>query len=230
MLPEADKPSKSFEPSPKAAASVVRAEGLRKVYGDKRAERAALNGVSIDVAAGELLAILGPSGSGKSTLLGILGGLDRGYEGKVELFGRDIASLNDKALARLRGQKIGFIFQSFHLLGHLNVLDNVLTPTLFDAEIAPDREARAPAALSGGQRQRVAIARALLQKPELLLCDEPTGNLDAETGAQTIDLFRELHAQGGLTIVAVTHEERLASVATRTLHLRGGRIEREEAS
>jgi putative ABC transport system ATP-binding protein len=228
-----------------SASPVVRAEGLRKAYGDKHAQRAALDGVSITVSAGEFVAILGPSGSGKSTLLGILGGLDRTYEGKVELFGHDVAKLSDKALAKLRGKRIGFVFQSFHLLGHLSVLDNVLAPTLFDDE-AEDREARAlevldrlgikdrapdmPPALSGGQRQRVAIARALLQKPELLLCDEPTGNLDAETGAQTIDLFRELHGQGGLTIVAVTHEERLAGVATRTLHLRSGRIEREEGA
>jgi putative ABC transport system ATP-binding protein len=232
--------------STSTGAAVVRATDLRKVYGDKRAERAALQGVSLAVNAGEFLAILGPSGSGKSTLLGILGGLDRIYEGNVELFGSDIASLGDKALARLRGKRVGFVFQSFHLLGHLSVLDNVLTPSLFDAEASGARDERAlavldrlglkdraadmPAALSGGQRQRVAIARALLQKPELLLCDEPTGNLDAETGAQTIELFRELHGQGSLTIVAVTHEERLAGVATRTLYLRDGRIEREEAA
>jgi putative ABC transport system ATP-binding protein len=206
-----------------------------------------LDGVSLSVRKGELLAILGPSGSGKSTLLGILGGLDRTYQGKVELFGKDVAALSDKHLAALRNRSIGFVFQAFHLLGHLRVIENVLAPSLFDRAAAPaDLEARGlavldrlglkdraydrPAELSGGQRQRVAIARALLQKPELLLCDEPTGNLDAETGAQTIELFRELHEKDGITLVAVTHEERLAGVATRTLHIRGGRIEREESA
>jgi putative ABC transport system ATP-binding protein len=226
--------------------SLVRAEDLRKSYGDAKAARAVLEGVSLSVQKGEFLAILGPSGSGKSTLLGILGGLDRVYQGRVELFGKDVAKLDDRALAHLRNRSIGFIFQAFHLLGHLRVIDNVLAPALFDTRdaVPVDREARAlavldrlglkdrafdrPAELSGGQRQRVAIARALFQKPELLLCDEPTGNLDAETGAQTIELFRELHTQDGITLVAVTHEERLAEAATRTLHIRSGRIEREE--
>lgn len=224
---------------------LVRAEDLRKSYGDAKAARAALDGVTLSVQKGEFLAILGPSGSGKSTLLGILGGLDRDFQGKVELFGKDLAKVDDKTLARLRNRSIGFIFQAFHLLGHLRVIDNVLAPALFDRDAAPaDREARAlavldrlglkdrafdrPAELSGGQRQRVAIARALLQKPELLLCDEPTGNLDRETGAQTIELFRELHKQDGITLITVTHEERLARSATRTLHIRDGRIEREE--
>jgi putative ABC transport system ATP-binding protein len=226
---------------------LVRAEDLRKLYGDAKAARAALDGVTLSVKKGEFLAILGPSGSGKSTLLGILGGLDRDFQGKVELFGNDVAKVDDKTLARLRNRSIGFIFQAFHLLGHLRVIDNVLAPALFDRDAAPaDREARAlavldrlglkdrafdrPAELSGGQRQRVAIARALLQKPELLLCDEPTGNLDRETGAQTIELFRELHQQDGITLIAVTHEERLARSATRTLHIRNGRIEREEGA
>ncbi|MCK6588878.1 MAG: ABC transporter ATP-binding protein [Polyangiaceae bacterium] len=226
---------------------LVRVEDLRKSYGDAKASRAALDGVSLSVPKGELLAIVGPSGSGKSTLLGILGGLDRTYQGKVELFGKDIAGLRDKDLAALRNRSIGFIFQAFHLLGHLRVIDNVLAPALFDREASlSEQEPRAlavldrlglkdrafdkPAELSGGQRQRVAIARALLHKPELLLCDEPTGNLDAETGAQTIELFRELNANDGITVIAVTHEERLAGAATRTLHIRGGRIEREEGA
>jgi len=191
------------------------------------------------------VAILGPSGSGKSTLLGIVGGLDRDYEGRVELFDRNLARMPDAELARLRGSRIGFVFQAFHLLPHLTVLDNVLAPALFDPsgedlsrralEVLDrlglaDRAGDLPVQLSGGQRQRVAIARALLHRPALLLCDEPTGNLDAETGAQTIALFRELFAEGGLTIVAVTHEERLASIATRTIRLRDGRIAGEEAA
>jgi len=214
---------------------VIRVEGLTKQYCD----RAALDGVSFSVGDGELVAVLGPSGSGKSTLLGILGGLDRDYEGRVEVAGEDLRRLDDRALSRLRGDRLGFVFQAFHLLPHLTVLDNVLAPALFAADDAGLRDrARAlldrlglegrgadtPAQLSGGQRQRVAIARALLRRPALLLCDEPTGNLDAETGARTLALLGDLHREGGLTLVAVTHEERLAAMATRTLELRDGRL------
>ncbi len=222
-----------------SGAALVRTERLTKHYGDGPARRAALDGVALTIDAGELVAVLGPSGSGKSTLLGVLGGLDRDYEGRVEVFGKDLRALGDAELSRLRGERVGFVFQAFHLLPHLTVLDNVLAPALFAADGA-DLPARAlalldrlglegragdtPAQLSGGQRQRVAIARALLRRPALLLCDEPTGNLDVETGARTIDLFRDLHAEGGLTIVAVTHEERLARVATRTLQLRDGKL------
>jgi putative ABC transport system ATP-binding protein len=220
---------------------LIRTEGLTKHYGDGPARRAALDGVALSIDAGELVAVLGPSGSGKSTLLAVLGGLDRDYQGQVRVFGEDLRALGDRALSRLRGERIGFVFQAFHLLPHLTVLDNVLAPALFAAAGAAlelpararalldrlglaDRAGDTPARLSGGQRQRVAIARALLRRPALLLCDEPTGNLDAETGARTIELFRDLHREGGLTVVAVTHEERLAQVATRTLSLRDGRL------
>jgi putative ABC transport system ATP-binding protein len=219
--------------------TAIRVDALTKHYGDGPARRAALDRVTLDVEEGELLAVLGPSGSGKSTLLGVVGGLDRDYEGRAEVFGKDLRKLDDAELSRLRGERIGFVFQAFHLLGHLSVLDNVLAPALFDHASGDHRpramelldrlglqgrEGDTPSRLSGGQRQRVAIARALLRKPSLLLCDEPTGNLDVETGERTIDLFRELHAEGGLTVVAVTHEERLAAVATRTVLLRDGKI------
>lgn len=216
------------------------------MFGDAKAQRAALDGVTLAVKEGEFVAILGPSGSGKSTLLAIIGGLDRSYEGKAFLFGRDLAGLSDADLAELRRARIGFVFQAFHLLGHLTVIENVLTPSLFERGRSergkpgfdPERRAmevldrlgmadRArdmPAQLSGGQRQRVAIARALAQRPSLLLCDEPTGNLDAETGKRTIDLFRELFDEGGLTVLAVTHEERLAEIATRTVRIAAGRV------
>ena len=232
--PRASDPKTTEEP-------VVAVDRLRKVYGDGTGARAALDGVSLAVQKGDFLVILGQSGSGKSTLLGIAGGLDRAYEGKVSLFGQDVAGLSDRALARLRGRKIGFVFQAFHLLGHISVLDNVLAPALFDPSPGDlsdralavldrlglkDRAADFPAQLSGGQRQRVAIARALLHEPELLLCDEPTGNLDAETGDRTIQLFRELH-RDGLTVLAVTHEERLARAATRVIRLENGRIDGE---
>lgn len=224
-----------------SARSVVRARGLRRRFGEGADLRPALDGVSLEVTEGELLVVVGPSGSGKSTLLAICGGLDRGYEGSLALFERPVEALSDDALSDLRSTSIGFVFQSFHLLAHLSILDNVLAPSLFTR--APDRagaEARArallarlglagregdlPRALSGGQRQRAAIARALFVQPRLLLCDEPTGNLDAETGARTIELLRELHGQGELTVIAVTHEERLARIGTRVIELREGRL------
>jgi putative ABC transport system ATP-binding protein len=224
---------------------MIRATGLRKLYGDARARRAALDGVDFSVEPGDFVAVLGPSGSGKSTLLAVLGGLDRDYEGRLEVFGSELRGLGDAALARLRGARIGFIFQAFHLLPHLSVIDNVLAPSLF-AEGAEDLRPRAlalldrvglvdrrddpPTELSGGQRQRVSIARALLRKPDLVLCDEPTGNLDAETGERIVDLFRELHREEKLTLVAVTHEERLARAATRTVRLRAGKIETTTAT
>lgn len=224
------------------SAPAIRTRGLCRVHDGGRDARRALVDVEIVVEEGEFVCVLGPSGSGKSTLLAVIGGLDRGYQGEVELFGEDIGRMRDAALARLRGERIGFVFQHFHLLHHLTVIENVTTPALFDprgdeeACLArakhlldrlglADRAGDTPAELSGGQRQRVAIARALLRKPKLLLCDEPTGNLDADTGARIIELFEELHREERLTIVAVTHEERLARAATRILRLHDGRVD-----
>lgn len=223
---------------------MVEADHLRKRYGRGAGMRAALDGVSLRVEQGEFVAVVGPSGCGKSTLLGILGGLDRSFEGGLRLFGSDTRSLSDGALAALRGTRIGFVFQAFHLLGHLSVRDNVLAPTLFrphrDATATRRFRARAdqlladlgldgrgddmPAQLSGGERQRVAIARAMLLEPELLLCDEPTGNLDHTTGAQIVDVFQGLHEAGQLTVVGVTHDVLLTGAATRVLQLRQGQL------
>ncbi len=223
---------------------VVEARDLRKRYGEGAGVRAALDGVSLEVSRGEFVAVLGPSGCGKSTLLGIIGGLDRSFEGSLSLFGRDARAMGDAALAELRGTRIGFVFQAFHLLGHLSGRDNILAPTLFmrdaDRNRLSELTRRAdalleevglggrgddmPAAMSGGERQRIAIARALLMTPELLLCDEPTGNLDVDTGRQIVEIFQRLHTDHQLTIVAVTHEERLAEAADRVVHLRGGKI------
>lgn len=223
----------------------IHAERVTRVHDAGKGTRQALSDVDFTVKSGEFVAVLGPSGSGKSTLLSIIGGLDRAYKGSVRLWGEDIGAMSDTRLARLRGERIGFVFQHFHLLSHLSVLENVTTPALFDPKASDaddvrraqellerlglaDRTTDTPAELSGGQRQRVAIARALLRRPKLLLCDEPTGNLDADTGAQTIALFEELYRQDGLTIVAVTHEERLARVASRVVRLRDGRIDTTE--
>jgi putative ABC transport system ATP-binding protein len=223
---------------------VIEARGLTRVYGTGQAARSAVDAVSLGVYAGEVVLVFGPSGSGKSTLLGLLGGLDRDFQGSLALFGKEVALLSDRELSRLRGERIGFVFQAFHLLPHRSVLDNVLTPSLFSrdgsAERArrrglevlervglADRAASQPGELSGGQRQRVAIARALLHRPELLLCDEPTGNLDRATGEQIIDVFAEIHREFRTTIVIVTHEDRLARLADRTLSMLDGKLQDE---
>jgi putative ABC transport system ATP-binding protein len=223
---------------------LVEADDLRKQYGRGKEMRAAVDGVSLEVERGEFVAIVGPSGCGKSTLLGILGGLDRSYQGRLRLFGADTAGMSDRELATVRGTRIGFVFQAFHLLGHLSARDNILAPTLFRQDrtqgVARRWHARAdqlladlglegrggdmPAQLSGGERQRVAIARAMLLEPELLLCDEPTGNLDQATGSQIVEVFSRLHESEGLTVVGVTHDVLLTSAATRVLQLRRGQL------
>lgn len=200
-----------------------------------------LQGAALRVEAGELVALVGRSGSGKSTLLSILGGLDREFKGTVRVFGEDLGRLGDAACSRLRNAEIGFVFQAFHLLDHLSCLENVFLPNAFAAapfskaaaaERAREalyrvglsgREGARPSELSGGQRQRVAIARALFFRPRLLLCDEPTGNLDVETGQHIIELFSTLNRAEGLTLLLVTHEPRVAEVAQRILRLEGGR-------
>jgi putative ABC transport system ATP-binding protein len=219
---------------------VVRAEKVDRAFGSGAAARKAVDSVSLEVDSGEVVLVFGPSGSGKSTLLGLVGGLDRAYQGRLELFGKDVATLGDRELSALRGRRIGFVFQAFHLLPELSVLENVTAPSLFSGEVEHDPEARGremlervgladrararPSELSGGQRQRVAIARALSRKPELLLCDEPTGNLDRQTGEQIIDLFAELHAELETTMLVVTHEDRMKRLATRSLSMLDGRL------
>jgi putative ABC transport system ATP-binding protein len=214
---------------------VIRLDGVDKAYGTQPV----LRGISLTVASGELLSLVGRSGSGKSTLLHIIGGLDRRYGGRATVLGHDLFALDDRALARFRNREVGFIFQAFNLLDHLTALENVKLPSYFDhgPSVGDDERARAalgrvgigdkaearPSELSGGQKQRVAIARALFHQPKLLLCDEPTGNLDSETGQQIIELFRTLNSDG-LTLVIVTHEERVSSVASRVLRLEDGRL------
>jgi putative ABC transport system ATP-binding protein len=202
-----------------------------------------LDGVSLDVAPGEFVAITGPSGSGKSTLLGLIAGLDRPTSGSIRMEGVELASLDEDALARLRLAKIGYVFQSFHLIPTLTALENVAVP--LDLAGAPDAETRAsalleevglklrvghyPAELSGGEQQRVALARAVANHPTLLLADEPTGNLDSATGAQIIDLLAGLHRRHGITLILVTHDPALASQAGRVVELRDGRVVADRA-
>jgi putative ABC transport system ATP-binding protein len=223
---------------------VIRARDIVKEYLDGDGTRVrVLDGLSLEVEQGDFVAVVGPSGSGKSTLLHLLGGLDVHYTGEVEVGGVKLRGLRDHELARFRNSHVGFVFQSFHLIPNLSAVENVLLPSHFGeasrearkrAEAMLDRvgllskKDRAPVRLSGGERQRVAIARALFTGPKLLLCDEPTGNLDATTGAGVIQLFHELHREG-LTVLAVTHEERMSSAARRVLRLKEGRLIEEPA-
>jgi putative ABC transport system ATP-binding protein len=224
---------------------VIRARDIVKEYhdGDGTLVRV-LDGLSLDVAQGDFVAVVGPSGSGKSTLLHLLGGLDVHYTGEVEVGGVKLRGLRDRELAQFRNTHVGFVFQSFHLIANLSAVENVLMPSHFGAASGEARKRaeamldrvgllskkdRAPVRLSGGERQRVAIARALFNGPKLLLCDEPTGNLDAATGAGVIQLFHELHREG-LTVLAVTHEERMSSAARRVLRLKEGRLVEETAA
>ena len=202
--------------------------------------RVALDGVSLALEKGELVAVLGTSGSGKSTLLHVLGALDRDYTGSCKLDGRELRELSDADAAALRQQTLGFVFQGFHLVPDWTVRQNVALPASFAPRPVPDLAARVdavlervglagrgedrPTGLSGGQRQRVAIARALLLKPPVLLCDEPTGSLDAETGASVLALFQSLHREEGYTLVIVTHEERVTAIATRVVRLEAGKV------
>jgi putative ABC transport system ATP-binding protein len=203
----------------------------------------ALRDVDLHIEHGELVAIVGPSGSGKSTLLHILGTLDRPTEGTVRIAGHDIAAMSDRDLSALRAWRIGFIFQSFFLLGGETSLDNVADGLLYRGERPAQRRRAAaealervglgnrmthrPRALSGGERQRVAIARALVGRPDLVLADEPTGNLDSATGASILALLRELHAEDGTTICVITHDRDIAASLPRRIELLDGRIECE---
>jgi len=221
------------------ASPVVRLRDVTKSYGEGAAKTQVLRGVSFDIEEGELIALVGQSGSGKSTLLNIIGGLDHPDAGEVEVLGLDTMRAGDSKLAQMRNKSIGFVFQAFNLLDHLTVLQNVTLPAAFAKDgrdvDGKGREAlrrvglsdfanRRPGELSGGQKQRVAIARALFGAPKLLLCDEPTGNLDSETGKEVIDFFRELNAKDGVTLLIVTHERRVSSVAKRVIAMRDGML------
>jgi putative ABC transport system ATP-binding protein len=222
--------------------TVLECRGLTKELPSGALRLTVLVAVDLAIAAGEFVAILGPSGSGKTTLLGLLAGLDRPSAGEVWLAGQRIDGLSEDALARLRRGRVGFVFQSFQLLGNLTALENVCVP--LELTGVSDARARAerllgevglaerlhhyPAQLSGGEQQRVALARAFASEPSVLFADEPTGNLDAETGARVLALISDLRKRRGTTLVLVTHDPEVAARADRRVHLRAGRIERIE--
>jgi putative ABC transport system ATP-binding protein len=216
---------------------MIHAEALVKTYRLGESLIRALDGVSLEVAAGEMLAVVGASGSGKSTLMHILGCLDRPDSGRYVLAGEDVSGLSRNRLAEIRNRHIGFVFQTFHLLPRMSARENVALPLLYGGERNPwpraeealrtvglaDRMRHGPNQLSGGERQRVAIARALVTDPAILLTDEPTGNLDSRTGEEILRLFDGLHAEGH-TILMVTHDARVADRAQRRVTIRDGRI------
>jgi putative ABC transport system ATP-binding protein len=219
-------------------APIIKAFGLSKIVPSGDAMLAILQDIRLEVMPGEALAVVGASGSGKSTLLGLLAGLDEPSAGSVQLDGHDLFSLDEDGRARLRAQLLGFVFQSFQLLPALNAQENVMLPLELAgnagaAELAlamlkrvglAERLRHYPKHLSGGEQQRVALARAFVMQPKLLLADEPTGNLDASTGADVINLMFELNAERGTTLVLVTHDEMLARRCGRQIRLAGGRI------
>jgi putative ABC transport system ATP-binding protein len=218
---------------------MISLSGVSKVYNGKR-EVAALESVDLEIARGEMVAIVGPSGSGKSTLLNLIGGLDRPTSGEIRIDGLSVAGLSDDDLTRLRRDKIGFVFQFFNLLPSLSCVENVALPLhlkglgrkeidqrarkLLELVQLGNRLDHLPDELSGGERQRVAIARALAFSPPVLLADEPTGNLDSHTGAEILTLIRDLHQNLGATILIVTHDAGVAESCSRTITLRDARL------
>jgi putative ABC transport system ATP-binding protein len=222
---------------------VIRIEGITKKYLMGKTTVHALRGVDLLIRRNEYLAVMGPSGSGKSTLMNMLGCLDAPTSGRYEFNGRDVANMEDDEFAAIRNREIGFVFQTFNLLPRSTSLQNVELPLVYAGVPAAERRQRAtealrsvgladrlhhkPNELSGGQRQRVAIARALVNRPSIILADEPTGNLDSQTGQEIMALFENLHEMGN-TIIVVTHEETIARHARRLVRLRDGRVESDE--
>ena len=228
---------------------MIRLENVMRTYQLGKTQVEALRGVDLEISPGEFVAIMGPSGSGKSTLMHLLGALDQPDGGSVVLDGQDIAHQGRNGLAELRGRKVGFVFQMFNLIPTLSALDNVEYPMVFQGVLRRERRTRAkrllglvglegrmrhkPSELSGGERQRVAVARALANDPEILLADEPTGNLDSKSGKQIMELLARLNVEHQMTLIVVTHDRVIAGYAHRTIHILDGQIqdstdEREE--
>jgi putative ABC transport system ATP-binding protein len=217
---------------------MIRLQNIEKVYRTDTVETLAINGISLDIAKGEFLSIMGPSGCGKSTLLNIIGLLDDPSRGSIQIDDQDTSRFTDQQMAKFRNQKLGFIFQSYHLINDLQVLDNVELPLLYRTSSAKERRELAtealakvglsnrlkhfPTQLSGGQRQRVAIARAIVGRPQIILADEPTGNLDSAMGNEIMDILIDLNKNDGTTIVMVTHDENMAHKTHRLVRLFDG--------
>jgi putative ABC transport system ATP-binding protein len=220
---------------------VIRIEGLRKRY--RGTEREVLRGIDLEIADGDVVSLVGRSGCGKTTLLNIVGGLDGDYEGRVEVGGTRLSTLSDRQLARYRRREVGFVFQAYHLLEHLTCAENVALSARFGRPDGGER-VRAhevldlvglagaadhrPTRLSGGERQRVAVARALYNRPRLLLLDEPTGNLDTDTGCELLDLLSELHTELGMTFLAATHDAAIESAGRRLMRMEDGAVHEDE--
>ncbi len=217
---------------------MLEARNIHKVYNDGKRDLEVLKGVSLKIDEGAFIAIAGPSGAGKSTLLNIIGGLDSPTRGEVILAQENIYKLSDNELSRIRNERIGFVFQFYHLLGEFTVLENVLMPAKIKGKAPEDIEERAlkliaqvnlmervthlPAQLSGGEKQRVAIARSLINNPGFLLCDEPTGNLDSQSGDEVIALIKKINKENKMTVVLVTHNAELTRQADKIYHLKDG--------
>jgi putative ABC transport system ATP-binding protein len=243
MAVEAGAAAPSFREDLVAAGVVIHTDDLWKTYEMGAEQVHALQGINMEIHKGEYVAIMGPSGSGKSTLMNLIGCLDTPSKGLYYLAGRLVSELDDDELAYIRNKEIGFVFQTFNLLPRATSLHNVELPLIYNGTPAEERLVRAtkaleqvdllnrahhrPNELSGGQRQRVAIARALVNQPSILLADEPTGNLDSQTGEEIMNLFARLHEQGN-TIILVTHEPDIAAHAHRVIRVRDGRVEKDE--
>jgi putative ABC transport system ATP-binding protein len=217
---------------------MIQLENITRIYGKDQAATKALFDLNLKIEKGAFVTVVGSSGSGKTTLLNIIGGLDSGYSGRAVVDGQDLSCIGDALLSRYRNQMVGFVFQHFNLLEHLSALQNVSLPSFFSSANSRQADERSrrmlervglgekihslPSQLSGGQKQRVAIARALFFEPGLILCDEPTGNLDTKTGSEIIALFESLNQEDGLTVLTVTHEEFLFKKTTQCVHLEDG--------
>ena len=221
-------------------APIIKLENVWKIYQLGKVELPVLRGISLEITPGVFVVILGPSGSGKSTLLNMIGCLDLPTKGSVFLAGRDISKMSEDELAQVRGEKIGFIFQQFNLLPNLSALENVMMPMIFRGKPESEREKRAkyllnslelgdrishrPAELSGGEQQRIAIARSLINNPEIIVADEPTGNLDSTTGRKIMEILIDLHKNKGKTIIVVTHDPTIANYSNQIIRIKDGQL------